>query len=221
MLALLESRHCDQLAIDAGHAHAGDRPCPGNVRDMNGSTGAREREHVRGVDAIGAQHRGDDLGVLLEALGKERTHRPIDDAAGEYLVVALARLPFEEATGDLASGVRLFEVLAGQREEIESRPFLRGDGGHQNLAAPEGDEHCPMGLFGKTTRLQRELAVADHDGFTYEHGLMRSLARAGCCVQPNAGSARGFSLGSYERIPPSLVGRFARSEVEGQRLLRR
>ena len=61
---------------------------------------------------------------LLEALGEERAERAIHDAAGEDLLVALARLALEEAARDLAGGERLLDVLAGEREEVEAGPLV-------------------------------------------------------------------------------------------------
>ena len=88
---------------------------------MQRRAGAGEREDVGLVLLVAGEDGRDDLRVLLEAVGEERPERPVHDAAGEDLLVALARLALEEAAGDLAGGVRLLDELAGEGEEVEAR----------------------------------------------------------------------------------------------------
>ena len=80
----------------------------------------RHREDVGGVLLVAGEDGRDDLRVVLEALGEERTARAVDEARGEDLLVALAPLALEEAAGDLAGGERLLDVVAGEGEEVEA-----------------------------------------------------------------------------------------------------
>ena len=48
--------------------------------------------------------------------------RQVEDLASRQAALAL-----EEAAGDLAGGVRLLDVLAGEREEVEAGALVAGD----------------------------------------------------------------------------------------------
>ena len=127
-----------------------------------------EREHVGGVLLVAREDRRDDLRVVLEALGEERAARPVDDAAGEDLLVALATLALEEAAGDLAGGERLLDVVAGEREEVEAGALVAADGGDEDDAVAVGDEDGAVGLLGEAAGLEDERLAVDDDGFTNE-----------------------------------------------------
>ena len=122
-----------------------------------------------GFSSIGRHHRGDDLRVLLVALGEERPQRAIHQATGQDLVVALARFALEEAAGDLARGVGLLDVLAGEREEVEARSLFGRGSGHEHHALAVGHEDRAVRELGETSRFEGELAATDGDGFTYVH----------------------------------------------------
>ena len=110
----------DELAVHAHDAHADERPGPRNVRDVKRRAGAGDREDVGGVHLVRAHHRRDDLGVLLEALGEEGTHRTIDESARQDLVVPLPPFALEETARDLSGGERLLDVVASEGKK--SRP---------------------------------------------------------------------------------------------------
>jgi hypothetical protein len=123
-LELIDGRVDDELAVLAAHADADDRAGPGDVGDVERAARARERQDVGLVLLVAGEDRRDDLRVLAKALREQRAERPIHDAAGEDLLVALARLALEEAPGDAACGVGLLEELAGEREEVEAGALL-------------------------------------------------------------------------------------------------
>jgi hypothetical protein len=62
---------------------------------------------------------------FLIALGEERPTGSVHEARREDLVVALAPLALEEAARDLARGERLLDVVAGEREKVDSRGARR------------------------------------------------------------------------------------------------
>jgi hypothetical protein len=70
------------------------------------------------------QDRGDHLRLAAKALGEERSHGPVDEARGEDLLLRRPTLALEEAARDLAGGERLLDVLASEREEIETRALV-------------------------------------------------------------------------------------------------
>ena len=89
---------------------------------MSGSTS--------GFDATA---RGDDLHFVVEAFGKQRADRAVDQARGERFLLRRATFALEEAAGDLARGVGLLDVVDGQREEVlAGLGVLRGDDGGQH-----------------------------------------------------------------------------------------
>ncbi len=109
---------------------------------------AGDGQDVGGVHLVRAEHRGDDLRVLLEPVGEERTHRAVDEARREDLVVALAPLALEEAARNLSGGERLLDVLTGEGEEVEARPLVAGDGGDEDDALAVRDEDGAVSLLG-------------------------------------------------------------------------
>ena len=85
------------------------------------ATRRRRADHRRdvGIDfRIDRQHRRDDLHFVVEAVREQRAERPVDQAAGQRLLLGRAALALEEAAGDLARGVGLLLVVDGQREEV-------------------------------------------------------------------------------------------------------
>jgi hypothetical protein len=139
---------------------------------MGPSHGISERwiasEHVRRVLLVGGEHRGDDLRVVLVALGEERAAGAVDEARREDFLVALATLALEEAAGDLARGEGLLDVLAGEREEVDARADVAAADGDEDDALAEGDEDGAVGLLGDAARLEGEGLAVDEDGFADE-----------------------------------------------------
>src|SRR6478609_8088462 len=168
---LLERRVDDQLAVDARHADADDRAGPRDVGDVQRRTGAGHGQHVGGVHLVRAEHGGDDLGVLLEALGKQGSQRAIHQARGQHFVVTKTPLTLEKASRDFARGVRLFDVFTGQRKEVEARALFTRHAGDEHDALTEGDEHCAVRQLGQATGLEREQTTADIYGFANKHGF--------------------------------------------------
>ena len=72
------------------------------------------------VIAISGEHKGDDLGLAFEALGKHRPDGPVDLAAGENFALAHAAFALDEANGKASTGVGVFAVIHGEGEEILS-----------------------------------------------------------------------------------------------------
>ena len=158
---LLERRHRDELAVHSRDAHAGERPGPRDVGEVEGCARARESEGVGGVDLVGGEDGRDDLRIALVPLGKEGPHRAVDDAADEDLVVPLAPLALEEAARDLAGGERLLDVLAGEGEEVEAGALVARDGGDEDDALAVGDEEAPWACLARRPGLERQRLAVD------------------------------------------------------------
>ena len=74
------------------------------------------------VLAVIAEHLGDHVDLVVEALGEQRADRPVDQAAGQRLLLGGAALALEEAARDAPGGREFFLIVDGEREEI--LPFL-------------------------------------------------------------------------------------------------
>ena len=174
VLLLLVGRVRDQLAVDAGDTHASDRPCPGKGAHVNRGRRADHREDVGLIASICADDGRDDLRLAHVAVGEERAAGPVDQTRGQHLVIALPGLTLEEATGDLACGVGLFDVVAGQRKERRAGPRLfvsnDRDEDHGLAAAHQYRAGC---LLGNTARLEGDLFVTNLNGFSDYHRSLR------------------------------------------------
>jgi hypothetical protein len=120
-----------------------------------------EREHVRRVLLVRRNHVNEDLHLVLEALGKQRANRAVDDPRREDLSVAGAPFALDVAAGDLPRGVRLLAILHEEREEVERalRVAHRDGGEHHGVA--ELNEGGTGGLLGHATRLDDEAASGE------------------------------------------------------------
>ncbi len=129
---------------------------PGDVGDVERRAWRRSWPARPSVHLVRAEHGGDDLGVLLEALGEQGTQGTIHQARGEHFVVTKTAFALEEASRDLARGVRLLDVLTGSMEKSRGLALFTGHRGDQHDALTEGDEHCAVRELGQTTGLECE-----------------------------------------------------------------
>jgi hypothetical protein len=174
---LLERREGDELTVDARDAQPGDRAVPRDVGDVQRGARGAQRDHVRRVLLVGGEHGRDDLRVLLVAVREQRAQRAIHHARGEHLVVAQAAFTLEEAARDLAGGVRLFDVLTGEREEVEAGTLFARHHGHEHDALAVGGEHGAVGELREAAGLERERTTTDGYGFSDEHRMLALLGR--------------------------------------------
>jgi len=131
---LLVGRVAEELAVHLGHAHAGDRPVPGDVRDHQGGGGRVDHEDVRLVDPVHGQGHPDDLDLVHEALREKRAERAVAEAGGEDLLLVGPGFPLEVAAREATGGGELLAVVDREREEVLARPEGLGSAG----AAEEG-----------------------------------------------------------------------------------
>ncbi len=152
------------LAVDIADARGTDRPQEGNAGKGQRGGGGNQGQDVGIVFHVVRQHGGDDLRLVLEALGEQRTDRPVDQARGEGVLLGRTSLALEEAAGDLTRGEGLLLVVHGQREEVDADPLLLGgDDGGENGCLAIGGQHGAVGLAGDPASLQRQGAAAPFD----------------------------------------------------------
>ena len=60
----------------------------------------------------------DDLDFVEEAVREKRANRTVDQAGGERFLFGRTAFALEEAAGDLAGSIGLFDVVDGEREEV-------------------------------------------------------------------------------------------------------
>ncbi len=106
-----------------------------------------------------------------EAFRKQRANRAIDQAAGEGFVLAGLGFAFEEAAGNLASGVGFLDVIDRERKEILAglRAFRSHHSG-QHHGVVDVDQHSAGSLAGDFARF-------------HDDGLVTPLERLGNFVK--------------------------------------
>jgi hypothetical protein len=72
--------------------------------------------------AVIAQNLSDDIDLVIETFGEQRTDRTIGQAADQGFLFGRTAFALEEAAGDAARARIFFLIMDGEREEI--LPFL-------------------------------------------------------------------------------------------------
>src|SRR5207237_7205241 len=137
--ALVHVRHWrvdDQPAVDVAHPDRADGALERDVRDRQRRRGAVDREDGRIVLLVDAEHRRDYLDFIPEAVRKKRPDGPVDQPAGEDRDLTRPAFAADEAARDLAGGIEPLLVIAGQREEVDSLPWVGHHGRGQNDRIP-------------------------------------------------------------------------------------
>src|SRR5262249_60822794 len=110
------------------------------------------------VFEIVRQHGDDHLGVAAIAIGKQRADRPVDQARNERFLLGRAAFALEVAARNTAGGIEFFEIVAGERQEIDAGlGFLGGYDGRQHGGLAVGGEDRAIGLARYLAGLQDEL----------------------------------------------------------------
>jgi len=113
----------DQLAVHQRHPDRPDRTRERDPGQAHRGRGADHREHVRIVVGVRRDDQVDDLDLVPEALGEERTERTVDEPAGQRLLLVGPALALEESARDPAARVGLLAVFHGEGQEV---PALHG-----------------------------------------------------------------------------------------------
>ncbi len=168
----------DKLAIDPANAHGANGAGKRDVGDHQRGGSAVDGEDVGIVLPIGAQHRGDDLGIVEVALREERPQRAVRHAGGEDFLLAGTAFALEVAAGDFADGRGFLAVIDREREEILAGLDLGGgDGGDDDngIAGANGD--CAIGETGKFAGFDGDFIGADVARDCGRHGMYWKLPR--------------------------------------------
>src|SRR5205807_2482789 len=79
-----------------------------------------DREDVWLVLLVRAERRDDDLHIVAEPFGEERSDRPVGQASGEDPLLGGAALAPRKGAWDLPCGVEALLEVDGEREEVDA-----------------------------------------------------------------------------------------------------
>ena len=107
----------------------------------------------------------DNLDFVEEAVREERADRTVDQAGGERFLFGRTAFALEEAAGDLAGSVGLFDVVDGEREEVLAglRFLLGHDRGEHHRVVHLADAGAG-GLTGDLTGGEGHVVIAEAEG---------------------------------------------------------
>ena len=176
----VQARILKLAGVRVEHVVAVDEADPGAAdRALEGAAGKCERgrgaEHGRDVAVdfrVQAHHGGDDLDLVHEAVGKQRTDRAIDQARGQRFLFGRPAFALEESAGNLAGGIEFFLIVDGQRKErLAGLGIGARDRSHQHHRVAHGHEHRTGGLTGQVAGfdLYFMLAVLERLAYFIEH----------------------------------------------------
>ena len=106
------------FAVDAAHAGGPDRAVE---RNAGNSQRRRDSDQCRnvGIDfGIARKHVRNHLHFIVKPVRKQRTDGPVDQTGGQCLLFRRPAFALEEAARNLASGIGLLDVIAGERQEV-------------------------------------------------------------------------------------------------------
>ena len=154
---LVERRVEDVFVIDEADARGADRALERRARQRQGCGGRDHRQNVGVVFHIMRKHGDDDLGLVAPALDEQRADRAVDQAGDQSLLFGRTAFTLEVAAGNAARRIGLFDVIDGQRQEVDAfAGRLCGDDGGEHDGLAIGGEHGPVGLTGNLSGFKLE-----------------------------------------------------------------
>jgi hypothetical protein len=161
---LLDRGIRDELALYLGDADAADWAVPRNVGDRERCAGTVDHQDVGLVDLVRREELADDLDLVEEALGEERTAGPVAKARGENLLLGRAAFPLEVTAREAACGRVFLAIVDGQREEVlTGAQCLRDAGGDEDVGFADADIDGAAGELGDGARGERDPKFGDRD----------------------------------------------------------
>src|SRR3982751_4944689 len=97
-----------------------------DIRDSERCPCSDNRQDSRIVLRISREHHSDDLRIPAKTLREQRPDRPINQPAGQGLLLGKPALTLDEAPRKLAGGVGVLTIIDCKREERSSRLRLSG-----------------------------------------------------------------------------------------------
>ena len=145
------------FVVDEADARGADRALEGRARQRQRRGGGHHRQNVGIVLHVMRQHGDDDLGLVAPAIDEQRADRPIDQAGDQRLLLGGPAFALEIAAGNAARGIGLFDVVDGQRQEVDAfAGRLGGDDGGEHDGLAIGRQHGAVGLTGDLSGFKPE-----------------------------------------------------------------
>ena len=113
-----------ELAIDVSHARRTDGAVERYTRERERGRAPDERCNVRVYFGIDRHDGGNDLHLVVEPVGKQRTDGPVDKPRGQRVLFRRSAFALEKPARNLPRRVVLLDVVHREREEILARPGL-------------------------------------------------------------------------------------------------
>ncbi len=160
------------FVVDEADAGGADRALERRAGNRQRRGGGDHRQNVGIVLHVMRQHGDDDLGLVAPAVDEQRADRAVDQTGNQRFLFGRPAFALEIAAGNTARGVGLFEVIDGQRQEVDAfARRLRGDDGGENDGLAVGGEHGAVGLAGNLAgfKPERTATPIDFDGMNIEH----------------------------------------------------
>ena len=204
---LLEGGIENELSADVADARRAHRTVERETGHRERSRRADECGDVRVDVGVERQDGGDHLHLVAEAGREQRTQRAIDEPRGQRLLLGRPSFALEEAAGDLPRGIRLLDVVHGQRKEIPARlRRTRSDDRRQHRGIPKACKYRTGCLASDLAGFQHEVAGTERNRLL--HGchwlnLARRSARAG-----REAHVRGGDMGRYGSAGDVIIGRW-------------
>ena len=131
------------------------------------------------------KEQGDNLCLPRPSLGEQGPERPVDQPAGQDLLLGRLAFPLEEPARNASRGVGVLAVVDGEREKIDALTSARRGAGRdddERVAVAYGDR--AVRLLGQLAGFHREGGPADiHLGRMHGSGLQfsgRTMVPARC-----------------------------------------
>ena len=150
----------DEVTVELADPDRADVVGDRDRGDRQRRGGAVHREDVVGVDVVDRHRHRDQLGLVVPALGEERTDRPVDHARGQRRLLARFALATEERAGDLARGVHPLLDIDGEGQEVHVAKTADSCGAEDHRVA-SADDHGTARLLREFAGLEGNLALAD------------------------------------------------------------
>ena len=150
-----------ELAVDVANACCTNRTHERNTRKRQGRRSGNHRHNIGIVFKVMSQNGNNDLRLVAVAFDKQRTDRTVDQAGNQCFLFRWATFALEIATGNAASGKRLFLIIDGEREEVDARlGIFSGDDGGEHGGFAIGGENGSVRLTRNASGLQGQLAAS-------------------------------------------------------------
>jgi len=121
---------------------------------------------MKGMPDIVADHGADHLGLVLEALGEERTDRTVDQARNQGFLFRGPAFTLKKAAWNLTGGKGLLLVIDRQRKKVRAgaHGFL-ADRSAEHAGLAVGRQNGAVGLPGDPAGFEAQLTAAPLDFF--------------------------------------------------------